>query len=91
MSQITKKPWLDPSKALPGKAVGQNYCHRYRRGLPGEPADLLLSLPGYLRPGRVDLLISEVAVALGDKRTYDTWEQGFLQLFQYIQKTKPSS
>lgn len=31
---------------------------------------------------------SEVAVALGDKRTYDTWEQGFLQLFQYIQKNK---
>lgn len=31
---------------------------------------------------------SEVAVALGDKKTYDTWQQGFLQLFSYIQTNR---
>lgn len=27
--------------------------------------------------------------ALGGKRTYDTWQQGFLQIFQAVQENKP--
>lgn len=27
--------------------------------------------------------------ALGDKKTYDTWQQGFLQLLRYAQENKP--
>ncbi len=31
---------------------------------------------------------SEAAKALGEQKTYDTWQQGFLQIFQYILSNK---
>lgn len=34
------------------------------------------------------IYVGEVAVALGDKKTYDTWQQGFLQLFSYLQTNR---
>ncbi|GKX68856.1 TetR-like C-terminal domain-containing protein [Inconstantimicrobium mannanitabidum] len=32
--------------------------------------------------------LSEATKALGDKKTYDTWQQGFLQLFEYVLNNK---
>ncbi|MGB4658135.1 MAG: TetR-like C-terminal domain-containing protein [Mobilitalea sp.] len=34
------------------------------------------------------IYISEANKALGDKKTSDTWQQGFLQIFEYIQENK---
>jgi probable dihydroxyacetone kinase regulator len=31
---------------------------------------------------------SEATKALGGKKTYDTWQQGFLQIFEYVLKNK---
>ena len=31
---------------------------------------------------------SEATKALGNKKTYDTWQQGFLQIFQYVLENK---
>lgn len=31
---------------------------------------------------------NEASKALGDKKTYDTWQQGFMQIFKYVQENK---
>lgn len=31
---------------------------------------------------------SEATKALGDKKTYDTWQQGFMQIFEYVLENK---
>lgn len=31
---------------------------------------------------------NEASKALGDKKTYDTWQQGFMQIFRYVQENK---
>lgn len=33
--------------------------------------------------------IEDASKALGDKKTYDTWQQGFLQIFEAVQANKP--
>lgn len=32
--------------------------------------------------------INDATKAIGEKKTYDTWQQGFLQIFEYIQENK---
>lgn len=31
---------------------------------------------------------SEATAAIGGKKTYDTWQEGFLQIFQYVQENR---
>ena len=31
---------------------------------------------------------NEASKALGDKKTYDTWQHGFMQIFKYVQENK---
>ncbi|GFZ30293.1 TetR family transcriptional regulator [Clostridium zeae] len=31
---------------------------------------------------------NEASQALGDKKTYDTWQQGFMQIFEYVSNNK---
>ena len=33
--------------------------------------------------------VEDAARALEDKKTYDTWQQGFLQIFQAVEKNRP--
>lgn len=34
-------------------------------------------------------LVEDAAKTLGDKKTYSTWQQGFLQIFEHVQENKP--
>ncbi len=48
----------------------------------------LLTLPGHLRPGGVGLYRGRVQGPPG-KKTYETWQEGLLQIFEAVQENKP--
>ena len=70
------------------KAPDEDHDQRYCRGLRHQPHDLLLSLQGYLRSGGWACL-EDARAALEEKKTYATWQEGFLQIFEAVRANKP--
>ena len=60
----------------------------HHRGVRHQPHGFLLPLQGHLRPGGVGLHRG-CAKALQGKKTYETWQEGLLQIFEAVLENKP--
>jgi hypothetical protein len=88
MSQITKRAIEASLKNLLRKSRGQDHDCRHHRGLRRQPHDILLHFKDIY-----DLIewscVEDAARALEGKKTYDTWQQGFMQIFEAVLENKP--
>ena len=67
----------------------------YRLSRPGSPTDnaIVESFNGRLRQECLNenwfMSLEDARRALDEKKTYDTWQQGLLQIFAAVQENKP--
>ena len=66
----------DLEKDFAGEVLRQGYGSGYRRGECHQPPDVLLSF------------LTDNTQSLSGKRSYATWQQGYLQIFDYVRENK---
>ena len=89
MSQVTKRAFgAVVKKPAAEEAPDEDYNQRYRRGLRHQPHDFY-----YHFKDIYDLVewacLEDARAALEEKKTYDTWQEGFLQIFEAVRENKP--